>query len=126
MGQLGNLTSDTSVVHNYFGRIITQVDEMSTMLIELLEVYKLVKLIPHKVVCIIEEVLYAFEPICTSKNIRLSLINNTDVRIHMSTRLFCLSACARNNKYVIVVSSQNGFMYRYLKREYFDAKVLEK
>ncbi|EKQ54373.1 MULTISPECIES: ATP-binding protein [unclassified Clostridium] len=87
LGQLGNLTSDKSKINNYFTRIIKQVDEMNYMVMELLSIFKPEELIYQKVIPIIEDVLYSFEPICDSKNIKLSLINDADEYVNMSERL---------------------------------------
>lgn len=88
LGQLGAITSDISKIHDYFERIIKQVDEMNSIVIDLLSIFRPEQLIPHKVSSIIEEVIYSFEPICNSKKIALSLTNNGDGYVRMSEHLF--------------------------------------
>jgi Transcriptional activator of acetoin/glycerol metabolism len=75
LGQLGNLTSDKAKIHNYFNRIVTQVDEMNNMVIDLLSIFRPEELIPQKVAPTIEEVLNTFKPICDSRDIKLRLVN---------------------------------------------------
>lgn len=94
LGQLGRLTSDKSKINDYFTRIISQVDEMNDMVVELLSIFKPVELIYKKVNPIIEDVLNSFQPICDSKNIKLSLINNVDEYVNMSESL--LKRCIEN------------------------------
>ncbi|MCT8978092.1 ATP-binding protein [Clostridium sp. CX1] len=88
LGQLGNLTTDKHLAQNYFDRIIKQVDEMNSMVTELLSIFKPEELIPQKVIPIIKEVLESFKPICNSRNISLYLVNNVDIYINMCERLF--------------------------------------
>lgn len=87
LGQLGNLTSDKAKIDNYFSRIIKQVDEMNTMVIELLSIFKPEELMRKKISYIIEEVLYSFEPICHSKNIKLIFTNDADEHVNIAERL---------------------------------------
>jgi transcriptional regulator of acetoin/glycerol metabolism len=88
LGQLGNLNSDKPTIRNYFDRIIKQVDEMNSMVIELLSIFKPEELIPQKIVPIIDEVLQSFEPICNSKHIRLLFNKKVDACVNLSERLF--------------------------------------
>lgn len=88
LGQLGNLTTEKSKIHNYFDRIIKQVDEMHDTVTDLLNIFRPEELVPHKIVPIIKEILESFKPICDSKNIKLHLVSNADEHVNMSRTLF--------------------------------------
>ncbi|WP_026889625.1 ATP-binding protein [Clostridium beijerinckii] len=87
LGQLGIATSDKARMDNYFNRIIKQVDEMNDMVVELLSIFKPEELTPQKVTTLIKDVLNSFQPICTHKNIKLSLIDNVDEYANISKKL---------------------------------------
>lgn len=87
LGQLGYATSNKEKMKNYINRIVCQVDEMNSIVIGLLSVFKLEKLAPYNVVAMIEEIIYNFKPICESKNIKLIFVNKSDAIINMTENL---------------------------------------
>lgn len=87
LGQLGYATSNKEKMKNYFNRIVSQVDEMNGIVIDLLSVFKPERLAPNNVVAIIEEIIYNFKPICESKNIKLIFVNRSDSIVNMTDNL---------------------------------------
>lgn len=88
LSQLGNITTDKPTINDYFTRIYNQVEEMNSMVIELLNIFKPVELFPSKIVPMVEEVLAFYKPICDSKNIKLSFINKEDAITNLCDNLF--------------------------------------
>lgn len=88
LSELGKLTSDKDETNNYFSRIIKQVDEMNSMVVDLLSIFRPEELTSKAAVPVIEDVLQQFVPVCKSKGIKLSFINNGDEHINMCERLF--------------------------------------
>lgn len=88
LSQLGNITTDKPTINDYFTRIYNQVEEMNNMVIELLNIFKPVELFPNKIVPMVEEVLAFYQPICDSKNIKLSFINEEDAITNLCDNLF--------------------------------------
>lgn len=88
LGQLGNLAAEKPLVHDYFNRIINQVDEMHDMVTDLLSIFRPEDLMSYKVMPIIKEIQQSFKPICDSKNIKLHIISNADEYVNMSRSLF--------------------------------------
>lgn len=87
LGQLGQITADSSKMNSYFARIIKQADEIDNMVAELLSIFRPEKMVSNKVAPVVEEVFHTFKPICNSKNIELLLINNADKSIKMNKKL---------------------------------------
>ncbi len=87
LGELGKLTSDNEKVRFYFDRVIKQVDELNNMVAELINIFNPVELTPKDVVPILEEVVHSFEPVCSSKNIELLLINNANQRVNIRVNI---------------------------------------
>ncbi|MFL0250183.1 ATP-binding protein [Clostridium neuense] len=88
LGQLGKLTSDKNKVNSYFDRVIKQADELNTMVVELLSIFKPQKISPAKAGPIIKEVLDEFAPECEANGIKLKMIDNYNKYIAISEPLF--------------------------------------
>ncbi|MFL0194961.1 sensor histidine kinase [Clostridium sp. WILCCON 0269] len=88
LGQLSKITQDKNVLNGYLDKIITQVDELNDIIVELLSIFKPSQLFPKEVVPVIQEVINEFQPQCKFKNIKISFMNNGDGFINMCENLF--------------------------------------
>ena len=88
LGELGKLSSDDNRINSYFSRIIKKTDQMNSLIVELLDVFKPQEFRPMNANRVIREVLEGFSPTIRSKNIILDFIVNCNENIYISESLF--------------------------------------
>ncbi|MDT8718473.1 GAF domain-containing protein [Clostridium sp. 19966] len=88
LGQLGKLTSDKNKINAYFDKVIKQADELNTMVVELLSIFRPQEILPMKINPIVKEVIEEFQPECEAKGISLKFIDEYDRYANISEMLF--------------------------------------
>lgn len=88
LGELGKLSSDDNRINSYFNRIIKKTDEMNSLIVELLNIFKPQEFESLNANLVIKEILEGFTPSFRSKGITLNFVVNSNESIYISESLF--------------------------------------
>ena len=97
------MTTDSPKAKDYFKRIINQSDILNTMISDFLGIVKPQNLVAISINSIIKEIIDEIQPICNSKNIKITLENHSRKRCIVEKDLMkrCIQNILKNDVYIL-------------------------